>query len=103
FKRFHDPFISPQLLQNKLYMKMVTVASASIAINFSNLFVMPILLATVFNKSAFEVGLFIFPGAMITFFAGRWIGKWIDSKSAKPVLFFGHFILIFSLITFGFT
>lgn len=99
--KIEEPFIPPILLRNKQYKKLLFINSSAFFINFSNLFLMPILLTTVFGKGAAEVGMIIFPGAIIAMIAGQFIGRLIDRFGNAPLIIFGQLLLVSASILFA--
>ncbi|OLO37127.1 MFS transporter [Alkalihalophilus pseudofirmus] len=89
------PFIPPTLLRNSQYTKILFIGSVAFFINFSNLFLIPIMLTTVFGKGPVEVGMFIFPGAVIAMLAGQVIGRLID-RYGNGLLFISGLLFLFS-------
>lgn len=97
-----EPFIPPILLRNKQYTKLLFIACSAFFINFSNLFLMPIILTTVFGKEPVVVGMIIFPGAIIAVIAGQFIGRLVDRFGNAPLIIFGLLLLLSAAILFAF-
>lgn len=95
------PFIPPTLLKNKQYVKLLFIGGVAFFINFSNLFLMPLLLTTVFGKQPTATGLIIFPGAILAVVAGQFIGKWLDRYGTVPVLVSGQVFLLIATLLFA--
>src|SRR3954451_13538857 len=100
--KVEEPFIPPILLRNKQYTKLLFIGCSAFFINFSNLFLMPIILTTVFEKGPAEVGMIIFPGAIIAVIAGQFIGRLIDRFGNAPLIIFGQLSLLIATILFAF-
>lgn len=100
--KVEEPFIPPILLRNKQYTKLLFIGCSAFFINFSNLFLMPIILTTVFGKGPAEVGMIIFPGAIIAVIAGQFIGRLIDRFGNAPLIIFGQLSLLIATILFAF-
>ncbi len=100
--KMEEPFIPPILLRNKQYTKLLFIACSAFFINFSNLFLMPIILTTVFGKGPVEVGMIIFPGAIIAVIAGQFIGRIVDRFGNAPLIIFGQLSLLIATILFAF-
>ncbi|WP_077212996.1 MFS transporter [Bacillus dakarensis] len=96
------PFIQPYLLRNKQYAKLLTIGFTNFLLNFANLFLMPIILTSLFHKEPLEVGIMIFPGAILAVFAGKYLGKFIDTYGSMPIIFIGQGLLMTSSILFAF-
>ncbi len=76
--RHRTPFIQPILLRNTQFLKLLLIGFTGFIINFSTIFLIPILLTVVFHKGAAMVGFIIFPGAMLAALTAQWIGRQID-------------------------
>jgi MFS transporter, DHA2 family, metal-tetracycline-proton antiporter len=100
-KKTEEPFIPPILLRNKQYTKLLFIGCSAFFINFSNLFLMPIILTTVFDKGPAEVGIIIFPGAIIAVVAGQFIGRLIDRFGNAPLIISGQSFLLIAAILFA--
>lgn len=100
--RTEEPFIPPILLRNTQYTKLLFIGCSAFFINFSNLFLMPIILTTVFGKGPVEVGMIIFPGAIIAVIVGQFIGRLIDRFGNAPLITFGQLSLLIATILFAF-
>lgn len=101
-RRSEDPFIPPILFKNTQYNKLLFIGCTTFFMNFSNLFLMPIILTTVFGKEPVEVGMLIFPGAMIAVIAGPVIGRVIDRFGNATIIMIGQLLLLSSTILFAF-
>ncbi|MCM3671362.1 MFS transporter [Mesobacillus maritimus] len=97
-----EPFVPPVLLRNKQFSKLLFINCTAFFLNFSNLFLMPIMLATVFGKAPVGVGLVIFPGAVFAVIAGQWIGRMIDRFGNKPVILLGQLLFVCAMVQFAF-
>lgn len=96
------PFIQPKLLKNKKYLKLLFIGFTAFVSHFAALFLMPIILTTVFKKDPAEVGMIIFPGAILSAIAAQFIGRLIDRFGNKPLILFGQLFLLISTILFAF-
>ncbi|MGG1679451.1 MFS transporter [Neobacillus sp. NRS-1170] len=99
--KINEPFIPPILLRNKQFTKLLFISCSAFFINFSNLFLMPIILTTVFKKTPAQVGIIIFPGAILAVIAGQIIGRKIDRFGNAPVIIFGQLFLLSATILFA--
>ncbi len=99
--KIKEPFIPPILLRNTQYTKLLFIGCSAFFINFSNLFLMPIILTTVFGKGPAEIGMIIFPGAIIAVIAGQFIGRLIDRFGNAPLIIFGQLFLLSATILFS--
>ncbi|SDN03995.1 MFS transporter, DHA2 family, metal-tetracycline-proton antiporter [Paenibacillus sp. yr247] len=98
--RSNDTFINPELLTNPAYCKLVTIGFCILVLNLGNLFLMPLVLAKVFDQSAMVIGLTIAPGAILSAFLTRFVGRWIDRYGNLRFLLIGHCILSLVMIAF---
>lgn len=62
---------------------------------------MPIILTSVFGKGPAELGMIIFPGAIIAVVAGLFIGRYIDRFGNGPIIIFGQLLLLGASIQFA--
>ncbi|WP_261301408.1 MFS transporter [Paenibacillus andongensis] len=99
-KRADNTFINPELLRNPTYLKLVTIGFCILVLNLGNLFLMPLVLAKLFHQSAMMIGLTIAPGAILSAFLTRFVGRWIDRYGNLRFMFIGHCML--SLVMIGF-
>jgi MFS transporter, DHA2 family, metal-tetracycline-proton antiporter len=94
------PFIQPKLLKNKQYTKLLYIGFIAFVLHFTALFLMPIILTTVFNKEPAAVGMIIFPGAILSAIAAQFIGRVIDRFGNLPVIVFGQSLFVISTVLF---
>ncbi|MDR6552052.1 MFS transporter [Paenibacillus qinlingensis] len=100
-RRASDTFINPLLLANPAYRKLVVIGFCILVLNLGNLFLMPLILAKVFNQSAMTIGLTIAPGAILSAFLTRFVGRWIDRFGNMRFLLIGHGLLTLVMIAFS--
>lgn len=100
--RVDIPFVQPSLLQNRQYLKLVTVGFSAFIVHFSTLFLMPLILTVVYDKDPASIGMIIFPGAILSAVAAQFIGRLIDTFGNLPLIFFGHAALIISTVILTF-
>ncbi|SEA05978.1 MFS transporter, DHA2 family, metal-tetracycline-proton antiporter [Thalassobacillus cyri] len=96
------PFIQPELLQNKLYRRLLYITYIGFATNFAILFLMPLMLQQIYNLGPLLIGMVIFPGAILSAGAAIIVGKLIDKfgniivlVSAQGLLLLSSMILYF--------
>lgn len=94
------PFIQPKLLKEKQYLKLLFIGFVAFVTHFSTLFLMPIILTDVFGKDPAEVGLMIFPGAILSAVAAQFIGRLIDRFGNGPLIYFGQLFLFIATVLF---
>jgi DHA2 family metal-tetracycline-proton antiporter-like MFS transporter len=100
-KRAKESFINPELLTKSAYRKLLMIGFCSLVLNLGNLFLMPLALANLFDRSAMAIGLTIAPGAILSAFLTRFVGRWIDRYGNLRFLFLGHGILAAVLAAFS--
>lgn len=100
-KRKSDTFINPSLLANPAYRKLVVIGFCILVLNLGNLFLMPLVLAKIFDQSALTIGLTIAPGALLSAFLTRFVGRWIDQFGNMRFLLIGHGVLALVMVAFS--
>ncbi|MBW7477219.1 MFS transporter [Paenibacillus oenotherae] len=100
-RRGKDPFINPELLKKAGYRKLLLVGFCILVLNLGNLFLMPLVLAHLFQQSALSIGLMIAPGAILSAVLSRFVGRWIDRYGNVRFLLLGHIILAAVLAFFS--
>lgn len=71
-----------------------------LVLNLGNLFLMPLALAHLFDKSAMAIGLMIAPGAILSTFLTRFVGRWIDRYGNVRFLLIGQCVIAAVLLFF---
>lgn len=99
--RSDKTFIPLSLFRTKQYVRLLAIGSFAFFINFSNLFLLPILLTTVIGIGPTKTGLMIFPGAILAVIAGQFIGRLIDRFGTASMLVFGQTFYLLSTILFA--
>ncbi|WP_246945257.1 MFS transporter [Bacillus pinisoli] len=100
-KRVDIPFLQPAILVNKQFNKLLFIGFVAFITHFSTLFLMPLILTDVFSKNPAEVGMIIFPGAILSAIAAQFIGRFIDRFGNILVTFLGQGLLLLSTILFS--
>lgn len=98
--RVELPFIQPSLLKNRQYVKLLMIGFSVFITHFSTLFLMPIILASYYQKEAAAIGMIIFPGAILSAIAAQFIGRLIDRFGNIPITVAGQIFLLISTIMF---
>ncbi|MCS1350274.1 MFS transporter [Mechercharimyces sp. CAU 1602] len=98
--KFAIPFIQPTILKKRPYIKLLLISNIAFIAHFSTLFMMPLMLANVFNKEAAMIGLMIFPGAILSAVAAQFIGRVIDRLGSRPIVLVGQTLLLISTSLF---
>ncbi|MGM0876589.1 MAG: MFS transporter [Bacillota bacterium] len=96
------PFIQPGLLKDRQYIKLLFIGFTAFITHFSTLFLMPIILTIVFEKDPAEIGMIIFPGAILSAVAAQFIGRLIDRFGNAPLIAFGQMFLLIATVLFAF-
>jgi DHA2 family metal-tetracycline-proton antiporter-like MFS transporter len=99
-KKAKAPFINPTLLKKSAYQKLFAVGFCILVINLGNLFLMPLALANLLHKSPMMIGLTIAPGAILSAFLTRYVGRWIDRYGNLRFILLGHGLLIAVMLAF---
>ncbi|MED4796854.1 MFS transporter [Priestia megaterium] len=99
-KRNNESFINPKLFAKPMYQKLFLVGFCILVLNLGNLFIMPLVLANLFGDSPLIIGFTIAPGAVLSAFLTRFVGRWIDRYGNMRVLILGHVILVLVLFVF---
>jgi MFS transporter, DHA2 family, metal-tetracycline-proton antiporter len=100
-QRVKMPFIQPELIRNKQYVKLILIAFSAYFTHFATLFMVPIILSSYFHKAPAVVGLLIFPGAILSALGARFIGKMIDTVGNRPLINLSLGALLTSTILFA--
>ncbi|MFD0616927.1 MFS transporter [Paenibacillus sp. GCM10027629] len=101
-KRAEETFINPALLANPAYRKLVVIGFCILVLNLGNLFLMPLVLAHLYDRSAMVIGLMIAPGAILSAVLTPFVGRWIDRFGNMRFLLIGHCMLGTVMIAFYF-
>lgn len=101
-RRDRQTFINPALFAKKDYRKLTAIGFCALVLNLGNLFLMPLALANLDGESAIKIGLTIAPGALLSAFLTRFVGKWIDRHGNIRFLLIGHCMLAVVLAVFSF-
>ncbi|MCZ8523957.1 MULTISPECIES: MFS transporter [Paenibacillus] len=99
--RTPDPFVQPALLRNRSYTSLLFMGFIAYVLNFSSLFLMPMMLSRLFGTGSTVTGFLIFPGAILTALLSPRIGRWIDRAGNTPVIAAGHAGLILAAAGFA--
>lgn len=99
-RRGKQSFINPDLLKNNAFRKLVVIGFCILVLNLGNLFLMPLVLANLHHYSAMQIGLTIAPGAVLSAFLTRFVGRWIDQYGNLRFLLIGHMVLTFVMLGF---
>ncbi|MFV8829433.1 MFS transporter [Alkalihalobacterium sp. APHAB7] len=101
-KKVRNPLIPPDLLANKVFISIALIGFLIFFINFSLLFLSPLLLAKVFNTSSAMIGMIIFPGAMLSAILAIYIGRMMDRVGSTMIIGLGISFLLVSTSLFAF-
>ncbi|MDZ5783860.1 MFS transporter [Marinococcus luteus] len=81
-----DPFIRPSLLKNKYYTVTILTSFLGVCSMFGLLFIIPLMTRELYELSTTQIGLVIFPGAILAGFLGRTGGDLADRHGPKVVV-----------------
>ncbi|OPA81209.1 MFS transporter [Paenibacillus selenitireducens] len=96
-----ETFINVELLKNPSYLKLSAVGFCILVLNLGNLFLMPLALSHLFEKSPLVIGMMIAPGAILSAFLTRFVGQWIDRYGNHRFLLIGHGMLAAVMAVFA--
>ncbi|EGL83251.1 major facilitator superfamily MFS_1 [Caldalkalibacillus thermarum TA2.A1] len=99
--RVQTPFISRQLLTSRKYVPLVVLQFLVFFQYFAVLFMVPLLLADIYQLPIMRIGFVIFPGALCSALASFFIGRWFDQASSVPLLAGGICLLKTALLLFS--
>ncbi|MFH5181335.1 MFS transporter [Paenibacillus sp. TAB 01] len=99
--RAPSPFVQPALFRNKPYMTLSALGVVSYLNNFATLFLMPQILAHLFQLSPGQSGLIIFPGAVLSMIASNRIGKIIDRFGNGVFVKYASWFIMASAVLFA--
>ncbi|MBM7648744.1 DHA2 family metal-tetracycline-proton antiporter-like MFS transporter [Bacillus ectoiniformans] len=102
--RVPRPFLNPVLIKNPIFIRLVIIAGSVFFINFSILFLSPLMLAGIHGVSnTAMIGFILFPGAIGSSIASVVVGRMVDKAGAKVIIIFGvACMLVSSLILSSF-
>ena len=82
-----SPFVSLSLFHNESYRNMIIMAFLALSTVFGVLFMTPLMLRDLNALETGNIGLVMFPGAMIGAIAGIMGGRFVDRKGSAPVVY----------------
>ncbi len=88
-RRTASPFVPPALLGNRLYRNTLLASFLAMGTVFGMTFMTPIMLQSLNQLDAQQIGLVLFPGAMSGALLGRFGGKLVDKRGSRPVVYGG--------------
>lgn len=88
-----NPFISPDLLQNRLFRHGLVCTFFAVGTVFGYFFSIPLLLRMVYALPTVQIGLIIFPGALSAACLGFVGGRMADRIGSPPVVYAGLALL----------
>ncbi|WP_337032680.1 MFS transporter [Paenibacillus illinoisensis] len=94
------PFVNPDVFRTPGYTRLILIGFCILVVNLGNLFLMPLVLADLFERSSLTIGLLIAPGAIVAAFCTRFVGRWIDRYGNMRFLMIGHVLLAAVLALF---
>ncbi|WP_158736790.1 MFS transporter [Alteribacillus sp. YIM 98480] len=96
-----SPFIPENLITDKRYILSVLLGFLVFFINFSVMFIVPLMMANLFESSAQEIGLIIFPGAIGSALAALFIARLLDRFGVAIILRISMLFLCLSCLLFS--
>lgn len=99
-RRASLPFVNPHVFRTPGFTRLLIIGFCVLVVNLGNLFLMPLVLADLFGRSSLAIGLLIAPGAIVSAFCTRFVGRWIDRYGNMRFLMIGHILLAAVLVLF---
>lgn len=99
-RRASLPFVNPHVFRTPGFTRLLIIGFCVLVVNLGNLFLMPLVLADLFDRSSLAIGLLIAPGAIVSAFCTRFVGRWIDRYGNMRFLMIGHILLAAVLALF---
>ncbi len=96
-RRAESPFVSPELLRDRLFRQGLYCTFLAVGTVFGYFFSIPLLLRMVYALPTMKIGLVIFPGALSAACLGFVGGRMADRVGAVPVVYAG-----LALLTLGY-
>lgn len=93
------PFVTPDIIKNRGFLYWTMLGFFAYTVQFATLFVLPLLLIAHYHANALHSGLLIFPGALLSAIAGRYLGRVITQFGQTKTVFGG--LSCVSLSTLG--
>ncbi|MBB6020322.1 DHA2 family metal-tetracycline-proton antiporter-like MFS transporter [Paenibacillus sp. JGP012] len=94
------PFVNPHVFRTPGFTRLILIGFCVLVVNLGNLFLMPLVLADLYHRSALSIGLLIAPGALISAFCTRYVGRWIDRYGNMRFMLIGQSLLAAVLLLF---
>jgi len=92
--------VNPQVFRTPGFTRLIIIGFCVLVVNLGNLFLMPLVLADLYHRSALAIGLLIAPGAIISAFCTRYVGRWIDRYGNMRFMLIGQCMLAAVLVLF---
>ncbi|MGO4528605.1 MFS transporter [Paenibacillus sp. 2TAF8] len=99
-RRARLPFVNPQVFRTPGFTRLIIIGFCVLVVNLGNLFLMPLVLADLYHRSPLAIGLLIAPGAIISAFCTRYVGRWIDQYGNMRFMLIGQCMLAAVLVLF---
>ncbi|MBR2565553.1 MAG: MFS transporter [Paenibacillus sp.] len=99
-RRARTPFVNPHVFRTPGFTRLIIIGFCVLVVNLGNLFLMPLVLADLYHRSALAIGLLIAPGAIISAFCTRYVGRWIDRYGNMRFMLIGQGMLAAVLVLF---
>lgn len=89
-RKARSPFISPSLLKNSRYRRILWVALITFLCNTGLTFMVPLIMVKFFHLAVGTIGLIMVPASASAALLGLVIGRWIDKYGSLRVLLFSQ-------------
>jgi len=81
------PFLSPSVFRNQAYRNMIIMSFLALSTVFGVLFMAPLMLRDLNALKTGNIGLVMFPGAMVGAISGTMGGRFVDRRGSAPVVY----------------
>lgn len=97
-RKAKDPFVDPSLFANPLYRSALIIGFLVFGTVMSVMFVVPLMLSSVYSLSTESIGLLLFPGAFSAVIFGSVAGRLTVRKGSHFVVYAGLLLVAVSLL-----
>jgi DHA2 family metal-tetracycline-proton antiporter-like MFS transporter len=97
-RRSKEPFVEPSLFANPLYRNALIIGFFIFGTVMSVMFVIPLMLSSMYNLDTESIGLIMFPGAISAVVFGRVAGNMTVKKGSHWVVYMGLALIAISLL-----
>lgn len=82
-RRTENSFIDPKMFQNRQYTHTLLTSFFGTLVIFGLIFTIPFMLRDIYQATTIEIGLILFPGAIVSGILGQSIGRMISKKGGR--------------------